>query len=312
MATANIKYNSEIEIVEQDGKKFIDKRLRLGLKDRNLVEELRQMITLQRHAFEKIHVPVSELINIEVIPTEPGEFTIKIREVFAGLDFMDVVTDENYSMYLDRLLADIFKPLLTSTKNDNLPAGIDPVLRNFVYDTHKGEFCYVDFMPPKVFYKGRYTQEIPEITDQNFYEVRVAGHNNRAGLVYNLYINLVREFPAQLGLTSARLEQFLTSCGEGNLYEAIKTSPLYRAHTPSEVKAVADNISDWHGHNYYLLREIANWLNSHKPELTEIKRSIYKATSQERDPESLDYGRISEAQFLETKRLIQAGLEQCA
>lgn len=311
-ALKNAKYNSEIEIVQVDGVKYIDKKLRLPLPSRQEAEEARQKVILQRQAFSRIHVPTSDMVNIEILPaTDESGFVIWIREIFAGLDFMDVVTDDNYSMYLSRLLQDVFKPLLTSTREDYLPAGIDPIPRNFVYNNHKGEFCYVDFVPPKVFYKGKYTQEIPECSDPDFYEVRNFSHNLRAGIVYVTYINLVREFPTQLGMTAGRLEQFLREIGENSLYKYIQESPIYRVHDPKTVKAVISNIRDWKWNNYYLLREIANWINNYNPSLGELKKEVFKATSQERDPQSPDYGRLSQANFSKALELLKEGVEKC-
>jgi len=305
----NLKYNSLIEIVTIDGIEYIDKKLRLSL-NRNEAEEIRQKVLLQRHAFEKMHVPTSKLVNIEVMKDDKG-YWLNIREVFAGLDFMDVVNNDNFAMYLERLLQDIFKPLLKSTSEDYLGAGIDPILRNFVYDNKVGEFCYVDFMPPKVFYKGKFCQEIPECPDLDFYNVRIFSHNLRAGVVYVLFVNLVREFPTQLRFVAARLEQFLKEIGEIKLYEYIYNSPLYRAHDLQSVKETIKKLGDWKYNNYYLLREIANWLNSHNKRLEIDKKEVYRLTSQERDVNSPDYGRISSANFLETLNVLLAAVEKC-
>jgi hypothetical protein len=310
----NISYNSEIEILELDGRKYIDKRLRLPIPSHAAAEEVRQQVLLQRQAFEKMHVPISELVNIEVIRDAAGEeerFSIYMREVFAGLDFMDVVSDDNYNMYLDRLLQDVFEPLLRSTSKELLSAGIDPVLRNFVYNHKRGEFCYVDFMPPKVHYKGHYTQEIPELPAGEFYNVRLLSHNNRAGVIYNLYVNLLREFPRQLGFTAARLEQFLNNIAEPDLYALVSSSPLYRQHSPAEVLKTVEGLQNWHGANYLLLREAANWLHNYNPELGDLKRDIYKATSQERDPKSPEYGTLRADNFAQALSLIKQGLAQC-
>jgi|GEM_PF-3808021 len=307
--STNTKYNSVIEIVETPKGKFIDKTLRISMA-RAEAEEIRQQVLLQRHTYDVLHIPSSKLNDIDVVPFNDG-YSIKIREVFAGLDFMDVVDNDNYSMYLDKLLNDVYKPLLKSTKNTHLTVGIDAILRNFVYNNRRGEFCYVDFMPPKVFYKGKFTQEIPECPDLDFFNVRVLGHNDRAGVVYVTFINLVREFPGQLGLTAAKIQQFLAEISAKKLFKYIEESPIYRATDPKQVQSALENLKDWHGSNYYLIREIANWLNANNPALEPVKREIYALTSQERDPKSAEYGRVSNANFLAAKKLISKSLKKC-
>ncbi len=304
----NITYNSHIQLVTVGSNKYIDKRFRLPL-SRSDAEELRQKVILQRRSLEEAGVPTSELINIEVEPARAGGsdedgFILYIRERFAGLDFMDVVNNDNYGMYLDRLLSDILRPFLKWVEDDYAKAGLDAIPRNFVYDNARGQFCYVDFIPPKVFYKGSYTQEIPECTDPDFFEVRMFSHNYLPGIIYVLYINLIREFPGQLGLTAGRIEQFLVKYKRSEAYREISGSPLYRVHSPSQVKEIIENLADWKKSHYFLLREAANWLNNYSPELEILKKEIYKVTSQERDPHSPDYGRIKQENFEKAKELI--------
>jgi hypothetical protein len=309
MANSNLAYNSNVEIITIDGVKYIEKTFRLAM-PREEAEDIRQRIVLQRHAFQDMHVPTSEMVSIEVVKEGEGH-TIKIREIFAGLDFKDVVDDNNFSMYFDRLLMDVFKPLLRSTTDENLRAGIDPALRNFVYNNRTAEFVYVDFIPPKVFYKGTYSQEVPEIPDPEFHKVRMFKHNNRAGVIYGLYVDVVRDYPTQLKYASARIEQFLAEIGEERLSEYIVNSPMHRMHSAAEVKEIIEKITDWHWNNYYLLREIANWLAFKNPELIELQRQVYTVTSQERDPRSVDYGRLSEANFQKAKQLLIEGVGKC-
>lgn len=306
-----IAHNSHAEIYTEAGIKYIRKTFRLAL-PRSEAEELRQQVLLQRQSFDNMRIPTSKLIDIDLIPNKDGEgFKLIITEVYAGSDFMDVVTDDNFTMYFNRLLDDIFRPLLTSTDQKYLSSGIDGVPRNFVYDGKRGEFCYVDFIPPKVFYKGRYVQEIPECPDQDFYNVRLLAHNDRAGIVYNFYINILRELPKQLGYVAGRLEQYLTEIKQGELFHYIAASPLYRAHDASQVKEVVSNIPDWKGTNFFLLREAANWLHNANPAWEEQKKEVYKLTSQERAINSPDYGRISTENFQAAKQLLINGAEQC-
>lgn len=306
----SIAHNSHAEIYTENGTKYIAKTFRLPL-TRAQAEELRQQVLLQRQSFENMRIPTSKLVDIDLFPGDGG-FKLVIKEIFAGSDFMDVVNDDNFPMYFNRLLDDIFKPLLTATDQQYLAAGIDGVPRNFVYDTKRGEFCYVDFIPPKVFYKGRHVQEIPECPDPDFYQVRLLAHNDRAGIVYNLYINILRELPNQLKFVAGRLEQYLEEIKQPELFKYIRQSKLYRVHEPSQVREIIKAIPDWKGLNFYLLREAANWLHNYNTELGELKKQVYQATSQERAVTSPDYGRISIKNFKLAKQLLLKGVEQCA
>lgn len=303
-------YYSQIEIKTIDGVKYIDKTLSLNI-SRDEAEEIRQRIQLQRAGYQELRIPTSKLVNIEVYPNkESGRFAVMVREVFAGLDFMDVVDDENFPMYLDKLLKDIYRPLLTATRDELVRVGIDPVLRNFVYDNKAGEFCYVDFLPPKVFYKGSYSQEVPELTDPDFYEVRVFCHNSRAGIVYATYINLVREFPQHLKYIAGRIEQFLAEIGEPELYKHIANSPLYRVHSIQEVRQIIADIKDWKRENYFLLREIANWILHQNPAWKDQHKALYKLTHHVTNPEDKEYGRLSQKSFDQVLAQLNSALDQ--
>lgn len=311
MLQKNLAYNSNTEIYTENGIKYIRKTFRLAM-SRQEAEEVRQKVLMQRHAFENMRVPTSKMVDIDLKQDgTSNDFRLTITEVFAGLDFMDVVDNENFSMYFDRLLDDIFKPLLKSNDNNLLPAGIDGSLRNFVYDNKHGEFCYVDFLPPKVFYKGKYTQEIPEITDADFYEIRKISHNHKDGIVYNLYINTLREFPEQLKYLPGRLEQYLKEIKEEKLFTMIQESALYRVHDPIEIQKIINSIKSWSGQNFFLIREIGNWFHSQNPELSELKKEIFKLTSQERNPDSPDYGKISKESFDAVIKLLKEGVRKC-
>lgn len=307
--TNNISHNSIVNIINDNGNKYIQKTFRLGL-PRSQAEDIRQQVLLQRENFNNIHVPVSKLIDIDIVE-ERGEFRLVIKEEYVGSDFMDVVNTENFSMYIDKVLHEILKPLLTSSDKEYLSAGIDGTPRNFVYNHKQNQFCYVDFIPPKVFYKGHYTQEIPEIEDKDFYEIRKTSHNSRAGILYNFYINTIRELPSELGLLAAKLEQFAQELNDDEIFSMIRGSKLYRVYDLVDFSNVVRDIEDWKGDNFFLIREAANWLNNRNPDLNILKKQIYKATSQERDIDSRDYGRISEENFVKAKQLLLHGVELC-
>ncbi len=303
-------YYSQIEIKTIDNVKYIDKKLYLAI-GRDEAEIVRQKILLQREAFTELRIPTSKLVNIEVFPEQAtGKFVITVREVFAGLDFMDVVDNDNFPMYLDKLLKDVYRPLLLSTSEDYLRAGIDPVLRNFVYDNRAAEFCYVDFLPPKVFYKGTYSQEIPELTDPDFFEIRKFAHNFRPGIVYVTYINLVREFPQHARYIAGRIAQFLAEIKQPQLYQYIQDSPLYRVHDKTAAERVIDGIGDWRLSNYFMLRELANWILTADPSFSEQHKQIFKLTHHVTNPADPEYGRLSASNFQQVLAGLRSGVRE--
>lgn len=287
-------YNSIVEIIEKGGEKFIHKTIRIPL-GLSVVQEIEQKLRLQRGALENMGVSVPELVGIETLQVE-GAYNLMIKEKFEGLDFMDVVAEENFEFYIDKVLHDIYKPLLKSTKEKYVKAGIDPIARNFVYKPKEHKFCYVDFIPPKVFYKGHYSQEIPEI-EGPFYDIRMLCHNERAGIIYVQYVNFIRVFPTKRKVLQGKFEQFLEEIEEKDLKKYMIESPFYRIENPSQAADFVKNITDWRGQNYYYLREaicIAGEVNEDfRPRVDEM----FKLTTHERDPKSEEYGLLPQKNF---------------
>lgn len=303
----NLKYYSEVRIISKDSTKFIEKSYDLSFLSRNEIEDLKQRILIQRSAFEKLRIPISALENIEIIKTENG-FSLVVIERFEGLDFIDVVDVENLEMYLDRVLTDIYEPLLTSTKEKYLAAGIDTSIRNYVYRLHTGEFCYVDFMPPKVNFKGHYTQEVPEIKGP-FYDIRMYSHNKRAGIVYTLYINLARHFPSKRKFIVSKIEQFLTGLGEDELLIHIKNSPFYRVDTAKKVIELVDSIDSWHKEKYFQLREAACVIAELNNTFTKELPEFFKLTHHETNTDSPEYGKLPQNKFEQAKTTLINALQ---
>jgi hypothetical protein len=254
---------------------------------------------LQRNAFEEIHIPISELIDLEIVK-KGKHFNLVATEKFEGLDFADVVDHDNFEMYLEAMLMDIYKPLLKSTTKDLLPAGIDTVVRNYVYRAHSHEFCYVDFMPPKVYYKGHYLQEVPEISGP-FYDIRLQMHNERAGVIYALYVNLSRIFPLKRRFIVSKIEQFLQEIKEGDLSKYITRSPFYRLDNASKAIELINNMKDWKGINYLLLREAACVAVDFNHKFAAELDDFFKMTHHETDPDSEDYGMLPLRKFEQAK-----------
>ncbi|MCA9385158.1 hypothetical protein KC717_00755 [Candidatus Dojkabacteria bacterium] len=300
-------YYSSLEIIEEQGKKFVQKKITLPL-SLSIVQDLEQRIRLQRSALESMGVPIPELIKIEIIQDEEGTHNLLIKEHFEGLDFVDVVDDSNFEFYIDKLLTDIYKPLLTSTTEEYLKAGIDTSVRNFVYKSHENQFCYVDFIPPKVFYKGHYSQELPEI-EGPFYDIRMLGHNDRAGVVYVQYVNFIRLFPEKRKFIQGKIEQFLDSINESDLKKYMVESPFYRIEDPQNAAEHVNQIEDWRGMNYYYLREgicIASELNT---EFRKRQSDLFAMTTHERDHNSDEYGLLPQSTFEKVKNLILDAFE---
>ncbi|MFW5702432.1 MAG: hypothetical protein ACOCXP_00510 [Candidatus Dojkabacteria bacterium] len=304
----NLAHNSFAEIyTDQKGRKVIRKRSKLSL-PRKEVEKVADMIRYQRESFAKMKVPTSDLLSLEVVGGEE-QAQIQIIELFAGADFSDIVDNDNYPMYLDRLLDDIFAPLLLAKSNAGedgwLDIGIDGIPRNFVYSIRENQFLYVDFFPPKVRWNGRHIQEIPETPSEEFFKIRMMAHNSAPGIIYNLYINLIRDFPDQLPLTVGKLEQFCREIGREDAFSSIADSPLYREDEATAIKEIIDTLGDWHGQNFYLLREAANWLGFHSKSFPEKKKkAVFDLTKQGRDPKGEDYGIISKEKFVQVKQIL--------
>lgn len=287
-------YNSIVEIIEKGAEKFIHKTIRIPL-GLSVVQEIEQKLRLQRGALESMGISVPELIGIETLQTE-GAYNLLVKERFEGLDFMDVVAEENFEFYIDKVLHDIYKPLLKSTKEKYVKAGIDPIARNFVYKPKEHKFCYVDFIPPKVYYKGHYCQEIPEI-EGPFYDIRMFCHNERAGIIYVQYVNFIRVFPTKRKILQGKFEQFLEEIDEQDLKKYIIESPFYRIENPAKAAKFVKAMDNWKGQNYYYLREaicIAAELN---PEFRKKQDEMFKLTSHERDVNSKEYGLMPQKNF---------------
>ena len=297
-------YYSTVQIIQVENQKFVHKTIRIPL-SLAVVQELEQRIRLQRRALENMGVPIPELVGIEILQAE-GSYNLLIKEKFEGLDFLDVVDEHNFEYYIEKLLHDIFKPLLKSTKNELTNVGIDPILRNYVYKSHEHKFCYVDFIPPKVLYKGHYSQEIPEI-EGPFYDIRMFSHNNRAGLIYVQYVNFIRIFPQQRKTILGKFEQFLEEIDEPELKRYMIKSPFYRIENPIKAAEYVKKLTDWRGENYYYLREaicIAAELNL---KFKSKQEDMFKLTTHERDASSKEYGLLPDTNFKKVKReLIKA------
>ncbi len=301
-------YNSVIEIETNNNQKYINKTLRLSLPKKKAIL-IKQLMLQQRLYFDKYNVPISKLINIRLIKQKKNLYNIKSKEVFAGLDFVDIVNKDNLPHYIDQILKDIFVPLLNSTKQEYLDAGIDPIMRNFIYDFKKMQFVYVDFFPPKVKYNGKFIQEIPELTDPDFKKIRNFGHNNRAGIIYALYINLVREYPEFQKIISGKIEQFTYDISQKHLFKYIQTSPMYRIDNKQEVLEIILSIKTWKFLNFYLIREIANWINSKSNQFSSFHKKIYQLTHHITDPNDKEYGKISNKNFKLSLEILQKGLK---
>jgi len=303
--STQVKYYSDIRIFNDNGTKMIEKKYPLSFLSRNEIEDLRQRIVLQRSAFEDMHIPISTLKSIEIIK-EDDKFSLVVVERFEGLDFVDVVDETNFEMYLERMLHDIYKPLLRSTDQELMRVGLDTSVRNFVYKIRDGEFCYVDFMPPKVFYKGHYTQEVPEI-EGPFYDIRMLTHNDRRGVVYTAYINLARRYPDKRKAVISKFEQFLNEIDQHELMQHIIESPFYRLSDPADAVAIIQEISDWQGVAYLHLREAACIAAEFNDSFKEQLEAFFKLTHHETDTKSDEYGMLPATRFAEAKdTLIQA------
>lgn len=295
-------YNSIVEIVTENDQKFVLKTVRIPM-SLSVVQDLEQRIRLQRSALESMGISIPELITMETLQVEEG-YNLLIKEKFEGLDFVDVVDTENFDHYIDKVLSDIYEPLLKSTKEQYLKAGIDPIARNFIYKSHEGKFCYVDFIPPKVYYKGTYSQEIPEI-EGPFYDIRMLCHNDRAGVIYVQYVNFIRVFSSKRKFIQGKIEQFLDQIGEHELKKYMIESPFYRIKDPKEAEEIIDNLNDWKGINYYYLREgicIAAELNE---EFSKKQSDMFALTTHERDPNSDEYGLLPKQNFEKVKEEIK-------
>ncbi|KXK25851.1 MAG: hypothetical protein TR69_WS6001001457 [candidate division WS6 bacterium OLB20] len=232
-----------------------------------------------------------------------NDFSLVVVERFEGLDFVDVVDESNFEMYVERMLQDIYKPLLTSTDRDLLPVGIDTSVRNFVYRIRDGEFCYVDFMPPKVFYRGHYTQEVPEISGP-FYDIRMLTHNDRKGVVYSVYINLARLFPAKRKAVISKLEQFLVGIAQPDLMEHIVSSPFYRLSEAKDAINIVNAIQDWKGISYLHLREAACIAAEYNDSFRQQLEDFFKLTHHETDTDSSEYGLLPARRFDAAKAML--------
>ncbi len=292
-------YYSIVKTFTQDGIKLIEKSYPLPFLTYTEIEELRQRMLLQRHAFEELHIPISEQVSLNILKTGRN-FKIVSLEKFEGHDFVEIVDNTNLEMYLDRMLFDIYQPLLNSTKNDYLSAGIDTVVRNYVYRPKSNEFCYVDFMPPKVSYKGHYLQEVPEISGP-FYDIRLQMHNERAGVVYALYVNLSRIFPLKRRFIVSKIEQFLQEINETELSKYITGSPFYRLDSASKAIQLVRDMKDWKGINYLLLREAACAAVDFNHKFAAELDDFFKMTHHETNPDSEDYGMLPAKKFDEAK-----------
>lgn len=301
-------YNSIVEIATENGEKLVKKVIHVPL-SLNYVQDLEQRVRLQRNALESMGVSIPGLISMDTIQTEDGSYNLLIKEKFEGLDFVDVVDEDNFDFYIDKVLDDIYKPLLKSTSEQYLKVGIDPIARNFIYKPHEGKFCYVDFIPPKVYYKGHYSQEIPEI-EGPMYDIRMFCHNDRAGVIYVQYVNLIRVFPTKRKFIQGKIEQFLDRIGEPELKKYMIESPMYRIENPEKAIEVVRKIDDWKLENYYNLREaicIAAELN---PEFKKKQSDMFALTTHEREPDSEEYGLVPDANFKKVKEEVIKAFEE--
>ncbi|MFQ5493378.1 MAG: hypothetical protein ACE5DX_04430 [Candidatus Dojkabacteria bacterium] len=295
-------YYSQTRIFSRNGTKYIEKAYPLHFYTRKQIEDLRERMLIARSAFEELHIPVSGLIEMEIQKDQDG-FKLVVVENFEGLDFVDIVDNDNFEMYLDKMLDNIYLPLLKSASGDLLKVGIDTAVRNCVYKLHSGEFCYVDFMPPKVFYKGHYTQEVPEITGP-FYDIRMFSHNDPAGIVYTLYINLARLFPQKRKSVIAKIDQFLETNKLDKLKKHLTQSPFYRLTDLKKASEVVENLDDWKGEKYLQLREAAVIAAEARDDFRGKLEDFFKLTHHETDAESEEYGLLPTARFREAKRLL--------
>ncbi|HLA03700.1 MAG TPA: hypothetical protein VJ065_00530, partial [Patescibacteria group bacterium] len=164
-------------------------------------------------------------------------------------------------------------------------------------------FCYVDFMPPKVFYKGHYTQEVPEITGP-FYDIRLLTHNDRAGVIYTLYINLARKFPAKRKFILAKFEQFLSGINEVQLSKHINESPFYRLDDTKKAARIVTALNDWKGLNYLILREAACFTAEVNKKFAGKLDDFFRLTHHETNPDSEEYGLLPKERFDKAKKII--------
>jgi hypothetical protein len=297
-------YYSNIQIIEEFGKKYVLKTIRVPMSFA-IVQDIEQRLLLQRTALEAIGILIPELIQTDIIQGEES-YNLLIKERFEGLDFVDVVDEHNFEFYIDKLLNEIYKPLLLSTQEKYLKAGIDPVARNFVYQSQKNQFCYVDFIPPKVYYKGYYSQEIPEIKGP-FYDIRMISHYERSGVIYVQYINLIRIFPEKRKFIQGKIEQFLDGINQPELTEYIVGSPFYRLDNIGNFKEIVETLDDWKGIKYYHLREAICIASQHNSKFREKQSEMFALTTHQRDPASKEYGLLKIEDFNRVKKeVVQA------
>ncbi len=298
-------YYSHIEILEESGEKYVIKTVHIPLK-LEVAEDLKERILLQREILTHHEVPISTMVDLQIVEAEDS-YNLIIKEKFEGVDFVDVVNETNLELYTDKFLHDIFAPLLTSTKEQYLKAGIDPILRNFVYRPAEKQFCYVDFIPPKVYLNHHYSQEVPEI-EGPFYDIRNICHYDRAGIIYLQYINFLRVFPDKRDFVLTKFEHFLDKIGEPGLKKYIQESPLYHVHASNDLIIFLEGLKDWRGINYLHLREAICIAAGMNHQVKEIKEEIFKLTTHERDVDSPDYGLLPKAKFEEAKQTIISAL----
>lgn len=295
-------YYSHIELLTSGKSKHIKKTVKTPDPS-----NLKKFIEIQRQRLEKASIPVSKLVEIEL-----GQEEIIIVEEYAGDDFVDIVDAENLPMYLQKLLEQVYLPLFKNSEiieDDFVSAGIDPVLRNFVYNVRTGQFVFVDFFPPKIYFEGKFIQEVPELSDPDFLEIRKMGHNSLAGLFYVTYINTVRIYPNSQKIIQAIFLQFLQKNRITLSENYILTSPIYRLTDVSQAKEIIENIETWQFPNYYYLRELANWVLTNNSRFIEKHNEIYKLTGHIRDENSPDYGRISDHNFNKVRQLLLTGIK---
>jgi len=176
--------NRKVLIVEKEGEYYVVKIFHGQEEWIDKIFSYRQ----QLENFGILCVPIISLTKFEnqIIEIEPA---LTVRGDLA--ERLEKSSQEEAIRLIEKLCSGL-KPLL-SYPQDDLPVGIDVVLRNFAVKDSK--IYYLDFFPPKIRLGQEFILEKPEPTDSKVIKAGYYRHYNKSGVALTLLIHLGRARP---------------------------------------------------------------------------------------------------------------------
>lgn len=198
----------------------------------------------------------------------------------ASLESRVVNNPHAVESYLEQVLAHVIGPIVASSPDGYHvgPIGLDPLLRNLCFIGKAGVPGNIDHVPAKLFRSPTdFTLELPEPTDLMARQLGYIRHYTLSGLIFSLFLNVVRLYPQAYDMAQAKIARFLQKRRRTEILDQIP-DVICSTYAFDEKSEFLQVLPDLHPGNYSVLRQMAAWAAFRNGRLRPALEKLFRLT----------------------------------